>query len=94
MIERLKQIRINMLREIALLDEIIDEKEQNGNMLLNKTTLSTRTVKLLEAAGCKILKDIGHLSLTQIGNIPNLGKKELNEIIYMLKKEHITIVEW
>lgn len=80
-------------QEVFVSQEEILKKPSRKSILLSQLDLSVRSFNSLKRAGYNTLEDILTLSVKELGEIRNLGKKSEEEILEKLEEFGVTLQE-
>ncbi len=71
----------------------VEENSKSLSLTISSLDLSVRSYNSLKRAGYNKIADLSNLSLNELENIKNLGKKSVTEIIEKLEAHGITFTE-
>ncbi len=73
--------------------KVVEESSKSLSLSISSLDLSVRSYNSLKRAGYNKLSDLSNLTLSELENIKNLGKKSVTEIIEKLEQHGITFTE-
>ena len=69
-----------------------EEFEEFYNTELDELDFSVRAYNMLKRLGCETLTDVAYLSIEEIQNAKNAGKRQLNEVQEKLAERNIALM--